>query len=120
MSQDFLMNRRPLARHKLVDFYGCNPNILSFAKYLETIMQDASQKAGCAIVGVKSHQFNPVGATVIVLVAESHLSIHTWPEQHKALVDIFASGDINFDAAINHIQNAIQASSRKVIDVERG
>jgi len=120
MSQEFLMNRKILARHKLVDFYGCNPNILSFSKFLEPIMMEASQKAGCFMVGVKAHQFNPVGATVVVLVAESHLSIHTWPEHHKALVDIFASGDLDFEAAINHIHNALQATSRKVIDVERG
>lgn len=114
------MNKRYLAVHKLVDFYGCNPPILHFAKYLEPVMQEAATKAGCAIIAVKSHQFNPIGATVIVLVAESHLSIHTWPEQGKALVDIFASGEVDFQAAIDHIAKAIGASGYKTTTVERG
>lgn len=119
-SSDYQINKKPLARHKIVDFYGCNPVVISFAKYLEPVLMDASQKAGCKIVGVKSHQFNPVGATVVVLVAESHFSIHTWPEQNKALVDVFASGDMDLNAAIDHIGQAIGATSRKVIDIERG
>lgn len=114
------LNRKHLARHKIVDFYGCNPNLLSFPKYLEPIMQEAATKAGCAILAVKSHQFNPVGATVFVLVAESHLSIHTWPEYNKALVDVFASGDMDLNAAVDHIGKAIEATSRRVTDIERG
>jgi len=120
VSHESLINRKHLARHVLVDFYGCNPNSISFSSFLERIMLDAASKAGCAIVGVKSHQFNPIGATVMVLVCESHLSIHTWPEQHKALVDVFASGDMNLQAAVDHIHAAIGASSRRVIMIERG
>lgn len=119
-SQQQQTNPQQLARHKLVDFYGCNPNLISFAKFVEQILLEASQIAGCNIVGSKSHQFSPVGATAFVMVAESHLSIHTWPEKGKALVDIFASGNIDFDAAINYIHERIGAESRKVIDIERG
>jgi S-adenosylmethionine decarboxylase proenzyme len=114
------IDRKHLAVHKLVDFYGCNPMVLQFAKYLEPVMQEAATKAGCAIVGVKAHQFNPIGATVMVLVAESHLSIHTWPEKGQALVDVFASGDMDLDAAVNHIARAIEATSRRVTTIERG
>lgn len=117
---DIQLNRKHLARHKIVDFYGCNPNLLSFAKYLEPIMMDAAKKAGCAIVAVKSHQFNPIGATCFVLVAESHFSIHTWPEHHKALVDVFASGNMDLNAAVEHIGKALEANSSRVIDIERG
>ncbi len=119
-SQDNLTQRTHLARHKIVDFYGCNPSLLMFSGYLENVMQQAASRAGCIIVGVKSHQFNPVGATVVVLVQESHLSIHTWPEKNKALVDVFASGDIDLDVAVNYIAKAIEAGSRRVIDIERG
>jgi S-adenosylmethionine decarboxylase len=114
------IDHKPLARHKLIDFYGCNPNVLSFSKYLEPVMQQAASMAGCAIIAVKAHQFNPVGCTVIVLVAESHFSIHTWPEKSQALVDIFASGEADLDIAVEHIAKAIGATSRRVIDVERG
>ncbi len=117
---DLHLNRKPIARHKIVDFYGCNPNLLNFAKYLEPIMMDAAKKAGCAIIAVKSHQFNPVGATCFILVAESHFSIHTWPECNKALVDVFASGEMDLNAAVEHIGKALEASSRRVTDIERG
>lgn len=114
------IDRKPLARHKIVDFYGCNPNVLSFSKYLEPVLQQAATKAGCAIVAVKAHQFNPIGCTVFVLVAESHFSIHTWPEKCQALVDVFASGDMKLDEAIEFIQKEIGATSKRVIDIERG
>lgn len=114
------INKKPLARHRIVDFYGCNPNVLSFSKYLEPVMQQAATLAGCAIVGMKGHQFNPVGATVFVLVAESHLSIHTWPERSQALVDIFASGDIDMEIATKHIGEAIGATSSRITDIQRG
>ena len=114
------MNRTHLARHKLIDFYGCNPNLISFAKFVEQVLLEASQIAGCNIVGSKSHQFNPVGATAFVMVAESHFSIHTWPEHGKALVDVFASGNMDLDAAIRHIEDRIGATSKRIIDVERG
>ncbi len=119
-SQEYSLNRTHLARHKIVDFYGCNPTLLTNASYLEVIMQEAATKAGCKIIAVKSHQFKPMGATVFVLVAESHLSIHTWPQNNKALVDIFASGNMNLEAALEHISKAINAGSRRVIDIERG
>ena len=114
------INKRCLARHKLVDFYGCNPNVLSFSKYLEPVMQRAATMAGCAIVGVKAHQFNPIGCTVFVLVAESHFSIHTWPEKSQALVDVFASGEMDLQSAIEYIGAEIGATSHRVIDIERG
>lgn len=114
------INRKPLAIHKLVDFYGCVPTLLQFSKYLEPIMQEAATKGGCAIVGVKAQQFTPVGCSVVVLVAESHLSIHTWPEKAQALVDIFASGEVDFEAVINHIHKNIGATSRRVTTIERG
>jgi S-adenosylmethionine decarboxylase len=119
-SEKHKLVRPYLARHKLVDFYGCSPSLLMFSNYLENILMQAATKAGCAIVGVKSHQFNPVGATVMVLVAESHFSIHTWPEKNQALVDVFASGDMDLELAIDFIGKSIEASSRRVIDVERG
>ncbi len=117
---DTQLNRKHLARHKLVDFYGCNPNLLSFAKYLEPIMMDAAKKAGCVIIAVKSHQFNPIGATCFVLVAESHFSIHTWPESNRALVDVFASGNMDLNAAVSFIGKSLEATSSRIIDIERG
>lgn len=120
MSEEYNIKKTHLARHKIVDFYGCSPQLLMFSGYLENIMQQAATKAGCAIVGIKSHQFKPVGATVMILVAESHLSIHTWPEKGKALVDVFASGDMDLDAAVEFISKSIGASSRRIIDIERG
>ncbi len=119
-SEDYRVNRTILARHKIVDFYNCNPSLLTVAGYLEDQMKQAATKAGCAIVGVKSHQFKPMGATVMVLVAESHLSIHTWPEKNKALLDVFASGDMNLQAAVDHMAAAIEAKAWKTIDIERG
>ncbi|MFO0902731.1 MAG: adenosylmethionine decarboxylase [Pirellulales bacterium] len=81
-----------LGTHLLLDLYGCAPDLLDDPAGLEALLREAAAAAGAQVVGAMSHRFSPHGASVVCLLAESHISIHTWPEQQTAAVDIYTCG----------------------------
>ena len=94
--------------HYLLNLYGCSYTILNDEFYLRGLLEDAAICSGATVIQIISKQFNPQGVTVLVLLAESHISIHTWPEKGEAAVDIFTCGDclpkIGCDIIIEQIQ----------------
>lgn len=82
-----------LGRHVLAEFFGCNSNILNNLELIEKLMVEAAQKCGATVVGKKFHVFNPYGVSGVVIISESHLAIHTWPEYGYAAIDLFTCGD---------------------------
>ena len=82
--------------HALLDCYGCDAALLGDAEGLERILREAAQAAGATILAAHFHHFGAgAGVTGVLLLAESHLSIHTWPEHHFAALDIYlCSGNI--------------------------
>jgi len=81
-----------LGRHILVEFYGCSQEILGDAARLEKLVVKAAKDAGATVLNSTFHQFSPVGTSGVVVIQESHLAIHTWPEFHYAAVDLFTCG----------------------------
>lgn len=84
---------RALGRHVLAEFYGCSPDILNDIIKIEEIMVNAALEAGAKIREVIFHQFSPQGVSGVVVISESHLTIHTWPEFGYAAVDVFTCGN---------------------------
>ena len=82
----------PLATHLLLELYGVDPRLLDDVEHLKAALTGAALAARCTVLGVVAHKFQPQGASVVLLVAESHLSVHTWPEVGYAAVDIFTCG----------------------------
>lgn len=82
-----------LGRHILVEFLECCPNVLNNAKMIEEMMVDAAKKCGATVVTQNFHTFSPYGVSGVVIIAESHLTIHTWPEMGYAAVDLFTCGE---------------------------
>ncbi|AGW14619.1 adenosylmethionine decarboxylase [Megalodesulfovibrio gigas] len=78
--------------HCLLDCYGCPRDVLDDVAGLETLVRRAADEAGATVLEVTSRAFSPSGVTVLALLAESHLSIHTWPEQGYAAADCFTCG----------------------------
>ena len=83
---------RALGRHVLAEFYGCSPDILNDTVRIEQIMVNAALEAGAEIREVVFHEFTPQGVSGVVVISESHLAIHTWPELGYAAVDVFTCG----------------------------
>jgi S-adenosylmethionine decarboxylase len=109
-----------VAVHILVDLFGVDPALLDSVSSLEAALMDAVQAAQCTPLEVVSHKFQPQGASVVVLVAESHLSIHTWPEHRYAAVDIFTCGGALPMHGIAPILRALRPASHRVQEIPRG
>ena len=82
-----------LGTHILIELYDCNCEILNDADRIEAFMNEAAEKSGATIVSSHCNRFNPIGISAVVIIAESHVTIHTWPEHGSAAVDVFTCGD---------------------------
>ena len=110
-----------LGEHVLVDYHGCNPEMLDDVGYLQEAMVRTAEAIGAHIVTVEFHEFNPIGVSGVVVIAESHLTIHTWPEHGYAAVDLFTCGqNMQIDVGVELLQEALGATSRQTREFERG
>lgn len=110
-----------LGVHILVEFYDCDKDILNDVSALEISLNQAAEKSGATIVGSHFHTFNPHGVSGVVVIAESHLSIHTWPEYGYAAVDIFTCGDtLEPGKGFHVLKKALKAKNTATIEMKRG
>lgn len=82
-----------LGRQILVEFYDCDSPSINDVKFIEEAMLNATKAANATIISHNFHKFSPYGVSGVVVIAESHVAIHTWPEYNYAAVDIFTCGD---------------------------
>ena len=88
------MTAKPdFGKHYLVDFKQCDPETIEQVAVTREIFLEAAREANATVVGELFHQFEPVGVSGVLLIAESHVSVHTWPEERFVGVDIFTCGD---------------------------
>lgn len=80
-------------RHLILDLYECDPEILNDYKQLQNLLQIALVMAKANILRIFGEKFHPQGVTILALLAESHASIHTWPETKYAAIDLYTCGD---------------------------
>ena len=80
-------------KHILFELRGCPSELLNDSEFVVLALQIAASRSKSRIVGVNCHEFKPQGVTAIAILAESHISIHTWPENHIAKCDIFCCGE---------------------------
>lgn len=82
-----------LGRQILVEFYDCKESSINDVNYIESSLINATKASGATIISHNFHKFSPYGVSGVVVIAESHVAIHTWPEYNYAAVDIFTCGD---------------------------
>jgi S-adenosylmethionine decarboxylase len=110
-----------LGTHLLVELKDCNPDAIRDLNYVRETMISAARKAKATIVDVAFHEFSPFGISGMVVIAESHLSIHTWPEYGYAAVDIFTCGDtIKPDEAARYLIERFQCKNPSIVEMKRG
>jgi S-adenosylmethionine decarboxylase len=110
-----------LGRHLLLELYDCSSEVLNSLESVKTAMVEAAKRAEATVIDVVFHEFNPFGISGVVVIAESHLSIHTWPEYRYAAVDIFSCGDTLKPAeAANYLVEQFGASRASCVEVKRG
>jgi|SRR5581483_6741184 len=105
---------RALCQHTLIEFYDCDPDSLKRAVGVRKFLCKAVLQGGGTIVKAVFHNFSPYGVSGVVVITESHVTIHTWPEHGYAAVDIFScSKKLDHDAIRNELKRAL--SARRVL-----
>ncbi|HQL57592.1 MAG: adenosylmethionine decarboxylase [Myxococcota bacterium] len=109
-----------LGRHLVADFHGCTED-LNDPKLVMDALEKACEVAGATIISRSGHHFSPYGVTAVVVIAESHLAVHTWPEYAYAAVDLFTCGDtVDTWKAFDLVKSAFGATRVDVKDMPRG
>jgi S-adenosylmethionine decarboxylase len=99
----------------------CNPQLLNDLDYIRQALLDTAHDVGATVVGESFHRFSPQGVTGILAIAESHISIHTWPEYGYAAADIFACGDsFQPKEAAEMLISRLESRDPEIIRVQRG
>ncbi len=107
-----------LGRHVTVEYYDCNSEVLADAAKMERIFISAANASGATVLGSNFHDFKPQGVSGFVIIAESHFSVHAWPEHDYAAVDLFTCGEsIDFQVAMDYLRDALESESMIVSSV---
>jgi len=88
-----IQNPRPDGYHLMMELFGCDSEKINSRKFLHLLVKNAVKQAGLTNLGSRFHQFDPQGVTGFTLLAQSHISLHTWPEYGYLVLDIFTCGD---------------------------
>ncbi|MDO9194232.1 MAG: adenosylmethionine decarboxylase [Undibacterium sp.] len=112
---------QPAGAHLLADMHGISEDKLNDASAIEQLLRHSAQAAGAQILFSHFHSFGAgQGITGVVLLAESHITIHTWPEFGFAAADIFMCGQAQPQRALEVIRQALQPSSCDIQTIKRG
>jgi len=108
-----------MGKHYLLNLYGCPFDKLNDYKFLIDLLEDAASVSRATVVQTIYKKFEPQGVTVLTLLSESHISIHTWPEKGEAAVDIFTCGDCDPKIGCDVIIHQLNASNHTLSYIER-
>lgn len=110
-----------LGKHTIVELYNCDAETINNVELVEDIMLEAVEISGATIVKPVFHKFSPHGVSGMVVVSESHFSIHTWPEYGYCAVDIFTCGDlIDNQKALDVLKRRFLCENISVVEMKRG
>ncbi|MCO5260817.1 MAG: polyamine aminopropyltransferase [Crocinitomicaceae bacterium] len=114
------MNNVALGNHILVEFMKCDPHIMNDVATIERNMVEAAEKAGATVINSTFHHFSPYGVSGVVVIQESHLAIHTWPEYGYAAVDLFTCGEMDAWISFDYLKDCFKSNSYSAIEMKRG
>ena len=110
-----------LGRHILAEYYSCDISALDNITFLENCMRDAVVASGATIIDTRFHQFSPYGVSGVIVIAESHMAIHTWPEYGYAAIDFFTCGDrVDPWKAFDHMSLTLKPLNHSTREIKRG
>jgi S-adenosylmethionine decarboxylase proenzyme len=110
-----------LGRHLLLELKDCDPEILNDLEFLKSSLSETAVQIGATVIGDSFHRFSPQGVSGVVIISESHLFIHTWPEYGYAAVDVFTCGEtVDPTLAVKPLVEKLGSKSSSVIELKRG
>jgi S-adenosylmethionine decarboxylase len=108
-----------MGKHFLLNLYGCSSVLLNDEQFLIDLMENAAIASGATVLKTVAHKFDPQGITAICLLSESHISIHTWPEEGKAALDVYTCGSANPKIGCDIIIAQLNPSEYKLNYIQR-
>ncbi|MDY7019544.1 MAG: adenosylmethionine decarboxylase [Chloroflexota bacterium] len=110
-----------LGRHLLLELKNCDKEVLDDLGFLKDSLNEAAVECGASVVGESFYHFSPQGVSGVVNIAESHISIHTWPEYGYAAVDVFTCGeDVKPEKAVEVLTRRLGSENFSAIELRRG
>ena len=107
--------------HCIVELFECPFSLLNDEKFIRGMVSKAAVESGSTLLSISSHKFSPQGVTALGLLAESHISVHTWPESGYAAADVFTCGHhCNPEQAARFLAEALQARHHTCSVLQRG
>ncbi|MFN3604828.1 MAG: adenosylmethionine decarboxylase [Leptonema sp. (in: bacteria)] len=111
----------PLGIHYIIEMYGCEPQKLDNLETIKQALNISAEIAGATIISSKFHKFSPQGVSGVVVIAESHLSIHTWPELGYAALDLYTCNlKMNISKAVKFLKKTFNPEEVIIKYLERG
>ena len=112
---------KQVAVHSMLEMFDCPVERLDDVELARKAARDAAEAAGATVVAEVAHRFEPQGVTAVAVLAESHLSIHTWPEHNYAAADVFTCGQsTDPEAACKVLAERFGAGRHEVKTIGRG
>lgn len=108
-----------MGKHFLLNLYNCSQTLLNDEQFIIRLIEDSAIMCGATILKTVSHKFDPIGVTAICLLAESHISIHTWPEEFKAACDVYTCGNTNPEIACQNIVKELDCRFHEFKRIDR-
>ncbi|MGM0843988.1 MAG: adenosylmethionine decarboxylase [Bacillota bacterium] len=109
-----------MGRHVISELWGCDFDKLNDVNEIERTFVDAALKSGAEVREVAFHKFAPQGVSGVVIISESHLTIHSFPEHGYASIDVYTCGELDPNIAADYIAEALNAQTRENIELPRG
>ncbi len=110
-----------MGRHVIAELWDCDFDKLNDMPFVEQLFVDAALRAGAEVREVAFHKFAPQGVSGVVIISESHLTIHSFPEHGYASIDVYTCGDrIDPNVAAEYIAEGLNAKTRESIELPRG
>ncbi len=111
----------PVGSHCILELYECPNHLLNDFEFISQALVEAVKEAKSTLLKEVTHQFEPYGITALALLAESHISVHTWPEIGYVAIDMFTCGEhAQPEKACNYLAKAFQANKHVLLTLPRG
>ena len=112
---------KALGKHLLLELNGCDYKLLNDIGFIKEIMLAAAKESGATVLGESFHQFSPQGVSGVIIIAESHLTVHTWPEHGYAGADIFTCGTrVKPEKAAEVLVDRLKPLTHSIVLMDRG
>lgn len=106
---------------KTIDFYGCNSALLNSCNFIEEMLLKATELMKLTVINTTIHSFSPIGVSGVIVIQESHIAIHTWPEHEYAAIDIFTCNEAyQLESGIDFLKTIFEATHIEEQNIKRG